>query len=113
MAPARTTRSWVPARTAGICRPRTLAVGACMALAFLAVSAQLLRLAAMGQIDPRVAMTRPQAETYARPDIVDRNGRLLATDVAAPTLYADSSLILDADEVIERLTKILPDLEAT
>jgi cell division protein FtsI (penicillin-binding protein 3) len=84
-----------------------------MALAFLAVSAQLLRLAAMGQIDPRVAMTRPQAETYARPDIVDRNGRLLATDVAAPTLYADSSLILDADEVIERLTKILPDLEAT
>jgi cell division protein FtsI (penicillin-binding protein 3) len=109
---ARTTPSAATPRSAGVCAPRALAAGACMALAFLAVSAQLVRLAAMGQSEARAALTRPLAENFARPDIVDRHGRLLATDVAAPTLYADSSLILDADEVIERLTKILPDLEA-
>ena len=108
----RTTPPTGPARGAGVSAPRALAVGVCMALAFLAVSAQLVRLAAMGQPEARVALPRPFAETYARPDIVDRNGRLLATDVATPTLYADSSLILDADEVIERLTNILPDLAA-
>jgi cell division protein FtsI (penicillin-binding protein 3) len=100
-------------RTRGIAAPRALAVTAGMALAFLAVSGQLVRLAALGQLEVRVALTRPLTESHARPDIVDRNGRLLATDVAAPTLYADPALILDLDEVIERLTEILPDFEAT
>jgi cell division protein FtsI (penicillin-binding protein 3) len=108
---ARPTPPSTQARAARVSAPRALAVGACMALAFFAVSAQLVRLAAMGQFEARVALARPLAESHARPDIIDRHGRLLATDVAVPTLYADPSLILDVDEVLERLTKILPDLE--
>ena len=48
------------------------------------------------------------ARSFARPDLLDRHGRLLATDVAAPSLFADPALILDRDETVEKLVQILP-----
>ena len=47
----------------------------------------------------------------ARPDIVDRNGEILATDVKAPSLFAEPRRIIDKDEAIELLTATLPDLD--
>src|SRR3954464_15011225 len=47
----------------------------------------------------------------ARPDIVDRNGAILATDVKAPSLFGEPRRIIDKDEAIELLTATLPDLE--
>jgi cell division protein FtsI (penicillin-binding protein 3) len=47
----------------------------------------------------------------ARPDIVDRNGEVLATDVKAPSLFAEPRRIIDKDEAIELLTATLPDLD--
>jgi cell division protein FtsI (penicillin-binding protein 3) len=47
----------------------------------------------------------------ARPDIVDRNGEILATDVKAPSLFAEPRRIVDKDEAIELLTAALPDLD--
>ena len=47
----------------------------------------------------------------ARPDIVDRNGEILATDVKAPSLFAEPRRIIDKDEAIELLTGVLPDLD--
>src|ERR1700719_3349913 len=47
----------------------------------------------------------------ARPDIVDRNGEVLATDVKAPSLFAELRRIIDKDEAIELLTATLPDLD--
>jgi cell division protein FtsI (penicillin-binding protein 3) len=84
-----------------------------LALAFAAVAGQLVHLAIMGQGEIRIAIAEPIARTYARPDIVDRHGRLLATDVEAHSLYADPALILDPDEVAERLAAILPEVDAT
>ena len=37
----------------------------------------------------------------ARPDIVDRNGEVLATDVKAPSLFGEPRRIIDKDEAIE------------
>jgi len=51
------------------------------------------------------------ATATARPDIVDRNGEVLATDVKAPSLYGEPRRIIDTDEAIELLTATLPDLE--
>lgn len=47
----------------------------------------------------------------ARPDIVDRNGEILATDVKAPSLFGEPRRIIDKDEAVELLTATLPDLE--
>jgi cell division protein FtsI (penicillin-binding protein 3) len=47
----------------------------------------------------------------ARPDIVDRNGAVLATDVKASSLFGEPRRIIDKDEAIELLTAALPDLD--
>src|SRR5690606_1360430 len=62
--------------------------------------------------EPRVAMTQPLTTAVWRPDIIDRNGRLPATDIEAPTLYADPAMIIDVDEVVERLTEVFPEFNA-
>jgi cell division protein FtsI (penicillin-binding protein 3) len=48
----------------------------------------------------------------ARPDIVDRHGMVLATDVRAPSLFAEPRKIIDIDEAVELLTAVLPDLDS-
>lgn len=52
------------------------------------------------------------AVATARPDIVDRNGEILATDVKAASLFAEPRRIIDVDEATELLTATLPDLDA-
>ncbi len=49
----------------------------------------------------------------ARPDILDRNGAVLATDVKAPSLFAEPRKLIDVDEAGELLTAVMPDLDAT
>ena len=58
-----------------------------------------------------IAISDPMARNWSRPTIVDRNGQLLASDVATPSLYADPKLVIDRDEVVERLRTVLPDLD--
>lgn len=92
-------------------RSRILALG--VALAFTAVGGQLVHLALQhqGTSAIRVSMMSSSASSLARPDIVDRNGRLLATDVKMPSLYADPMLIQDADEAAERLVRLFPETD--
>ncbi|MFC0220649.1 cell division protein FtsI (penicillin-binding protein 3) [Pseudochelatococcus lubricantis] len=48
----------------------------------------------------------------ARPDIIDRNGVVLATDIKTVSVFAEPRNIIDADEATELLTAVLPDLDA-
>ena len=99
-------------------RPRTLGgqnrirlIGLCFGVAFLAIAGQLTKLTMFPKLEeerPRIA----QEDRLPRPDIIDRNGVLLATDVAVASLYADPSKIIDIDEAIELLTATVPDLDA-
>src|SRR4029450_10701247 len=90
---------------------RTLIATLLMALAFCPVGGQPVRLALSNQSEISVSLTETVGESFARPDIVDRNGRLLATDVEAYSLFADPARILDRDEVVEKLSGIFPDLD--
>ncbi len=47
----------------------------------------------------------------ARPDILDRNGAILATDIKVTSIFAEPRRIIDKDDAIEQLTAVLPGLD--
>jgi len=59
------------------------------------------------------ATARPpqMAHSTARPDIIDRNGLLLATDIKTWSLFAEPRRIIDIHETVNMLSKPLPDLD--
>ena len=52
------------------------------------------------------------AVATARPDILDRRGEVLATDVRMPSLFGEPKRLIDVDEAVELLTAVMPDLDA-
>ena len=69
------------------------------------------RLVYFGLLEPEGASGPVSRVTASRPDIVDRNGQVLATDIKTASLFAEPRRIVDADEVIEKLSTVLPDLQ--
>lgn len=79
-------------------------------LGFTTLIGQLFRIVLTAPADDRSKELVAHQERIPRPDIVDRNGVVLATDIAVASLYADPRKILDVDEAIELLTAAVPDL---
>ncbi len=52
------------------------------------------------------------AVAAARPDILDRNGEILATDIKVTSIFAEPRRLIDKDEAVELLTAALPDVNA-
>jgi cell division protein FtsI (penicillin-binding protein 3) len=84
-------------------------------LAFAAVYAviggRLIMFAVVGDSHGARRAAAQDAIATARPDIIDRNGAVLATDVKTPSLFGEPRRIIDKDEAIELLTATLPDLD--
>jgi len=53
----------------------------------------------------------PDRLMASRPDIVDRNGEVLATDIRTVSLFAEPNKIVDTDEAVEKLQTVLSDLD--
>ncbi len=80
--------------------------------AIYAVIALRLVMFAMASADHAGRHTVTQdAVATARPDILDRNGAILATDIKASSLFAEPRKLIDVDEAEEQLTATLPDLD--
>ncbi len=86
-------------------------------LAFAAVyaiiAARLVMFALVSNSHSVHRVVSSDAMATARPDILDRNGEVLATDVRVPSLYAEPRRLIDVDEAVELLTADLPDADAT
>lgn len=81
-------------------------------VAFSSVATQLVLLGMKGAaVHPSLALTEVAPTNFARPDIIDRGGRLLATDVEVPSLFADPAMVLDRDELVEKLGTVLPEVD--
>ena len=91
-------------------RGRVVIAMACFAVAFATAGARLVH---YGLEDPtkRAFASAGLATLASRPDLVDRNGRLLATDIRTASLFAEPRRIVDVDEAVETLTRVLPDLD--
>ncbi|MCG6203695.1 penicillin-binding protein 2 [Rhodopseudomonas sp. HC1] len=72
---------------------------------------KLTMIAVLGDSHGARRTAASDAIATARPDIVDRNGTILATDVKTPSLFGEPRRIIDQDEAVELLTATLPDLE--
>jgi cell division protein FtsI (penicillin-binding protein 3) len=88
----------------------TLAIAG-FVLAFAVISIRLVDLSLSPQIGAEQKSAAELAPAVRRPDIVDRNGHILATDIQTASLFADAERVLDVDEAIEQLTPVLPDLD--
>ncbi len=98
------------------CRTRLVATAALFAVVFMVVALRLgeVVLLSGGAAESHVGrIQRPPAPPLpVRADIVDRNGRLLATTLDGPSLYADPRQIIDANEATRAITSVLPELDA-
>ena len=69
------------------------------------------RLVYLGFQNPDMSGGPQSRVTASRPDIVDRNGEVLATDIKTASLFAEPRRIVDADEAIEKLSTVLPEID--
>src|SRR4051812_41218398 len=69
------------------------------------------RLVYLGMLQPEDGGPTGIQVTAARPDIVDRNGEVLATDIKTSSLFAEPRRIIDVDEAVEKLSTVLPDID--
>ncbi|MBS7704316.1 peptidoglycan D,D-transpeptidase FtsI family protein [Chelatococcus asaccharovorans] len=88
-------------------------VGVFFSILFLLIIGRLVMLALAPDAQSEFHRAATAAIMAARPDIVDRNGVILATDVKTASVFAEPRNIIDKDEATELLTAVLPDLNAT
>lgn len=93
-----------------VARGRLKLISLAFCAVFVAIAAQLVHLALTADPDG-LRNRRSDALASARPDIVDRNGQVLAIDVKSPSLFAEPRRLIDPDEALEGLIKVLPDLD--
>src|SRR6185503_18759948 len=80
---------------------------------YAAIAVRLVMFAVTADNHSTRRVTGRDAVATARPDILDRNGMILATDVRAPSLFGEPRKIIDVDEATELLTAVLPGLDPT
>jgi len=83
-----------------------------MALAYAGVGAKLVALGVSHDPPQTLKVAADQAVSGARPDLLDRNGEILATDVKTMSVFAEPRRIIDKDEAVELITAVLPDVDA-
>src|SRR3974390_2044515 len=88
-----------------------LAIVAFVAI-FSVIAARLVMFATVNEGHGGRRSITQDAVATARPDILDRNGEIVATDIKTPSLFAEPRKIIDVDEAVELLTAVLPDLDA-
>ena len=89
---------------------RLLVIGAFFLFAFIAVGLRMGALASSQPTEPRGA--GPGANIVAqRADIIDRNGRILATNLITDSLYAQPPLMVDKARAAKELAAVFPDLD--
>ena len=89
---------------------RLLVLGVLFVCAFTMVGARMGLLAASEPSEPRASAAGAEIEAL-RADIVDRQGRVLATNLETYSLYAQPPQMIDPEHAATELARIFPDLD--
>ena len=91
-------------------RNRIIIAIACFGVIYSVIGGRLVQ---YGLRSPETVSSIRRADQLliSRPDLVDRNGEVLATDIRTVSLFAEPNKIVDADEAVELLATVLPDLD--
>ncbi|SNZ09083.1 cell division protein FtsI (penicillin-binding protein 3) [Cohaesibacter gelatinilyticus] len=72
------------------------------------------RLVMLGFDSPEPEAQRNSAQeamAAARPDLLDRNGEILATDIKTASIFAEPRRIVDVDEAVDAILSVFPDID--
>ena len=101
-------------------RMRLFIITAFFAFSFLAITYQLIEITVLHRTDDKEKASSNEEEgddvksptlTFARNDIVDRNGLVLATTLATQSLFANPHDISNPEEAAKIIAKAFPDLK--
>ncbi|RYB02900.1 peptidoglycan D,D-transpeptidase FtsI family protein [Lichenibacterium ramalinae] len=88
-----------------------------LGLAFLCVygliDGKLIKLGLSKEAPAGLKAAASDAVSGARPELLDRNGGVLAQDIKTMSVFAEPRRLIDKDEAVELLTAVLPDVDAT
>jgi cell division protein FtsI (penicillin-binding protein 3) len=89
---------------------RLLVLGVMFFCAFGVIGARMGMIAASEPAEPRASLSG-SADVTSRADIVDRKGRVLATNMSTFSLYAHPQQMIEPERAAQALGKIFPDLD--
>jgi cell division protein FtsI (penicillin-binding protein 3) len=98
-------------KSRGRAQLRLVVLALCFFSAYGLIGARMGMLAATQPMEPRTASTSDTIDA-SRADIVDRNGRVLATNMLTHALYVQTRDLVDPAHSARELAKIFPDLDA-
>jgi len=88
-------------------RIKLIIVTCCFSLCFATVAYRLIIVA----MNSDIKQNRQASISNYRKEIIDRNGNLLAVNLPSSSLFANPQKVVDHEKCIERLSKILPNLD--
>jgi cell division protein FtsI (penicillin-binding protein 3) len=91
-------------------RIRLIAFG--LFVVYAGIGGKLIMLGLSHDPPQTLKVAADEAVSGARPDLLDRNGEILATDVKTMSVFAEPRRIIDKDEAVELITAVLPDVDA-
>ncbi|HLY56139.1 MAG TPA: penicillin-binding protein 2 [Stellaceae bacterium] len=99
-------------RSLDLAHKRLVTIGTAFALAFIVIGLRLADVTLLREPDAQVLRLEQPAVVqpvhYGRADILDRNGNVIATTLASPSLFANPHLIVDKPATARQLAKLLP-----
>jgi len=83
-----------------------------LGLAYAGIAGKLVKLGISSEPPQTLKSAADDAVSGARPDLLDRNGEILATDIHTMSVFAEPRRIIDKDEAVELITAVLPEVDA-
>jgi cell division protein FtsI (penicillin-binding protein 3) len=99
-----------PRRKSPSSRSRLVIVGGAIVVAYTVIFGKLVYYAEQAGVDMASIPPGP-SNVASRPEIDDRNGQVLATDIRTVSMFAEPIKIVDVDDAVEKLSSVFPDLD--